>query len=52
MGDVDINYFTLRRYAKEDNLHPRLLVDNNFKNNNNNPLQIIMNKPGMSSSLF
>jgi len=44
---VAIDDITLRRHGEEEDLRPGLPVDKSFENNDDTPLQVIVNAPGM-----
>jgi hypothetical protein len=50
LENVAVNEITLRRHGEEGDLRPGLLVDESFRNDDESPLQIIVNAPGMYSS--
>ena len=52
LDDVAVNQIRLRRHGEEEDLRADLTVDENFVNNYDTPLQIIVNAPGMYSSLI
>ena len=47
LDNVAVNEITLRRHGEGEDLRADLTVDENFVNNYDTPLQIIVNAPGM-----
>ncbi|RHZ72500.1 hypothetical protein Glove_242g60 [Diversispora epigaea] len=45
LGNVDVNRITLRRHSEDVDLRPGLPVDESFKNDDESPLQVIVNAP-------
>ncbi|RHZ55990.1 hypothetical protein Glove_407g4 [Diversispora epigaea] len=43
LDDVAVNRITLRRHGEEEDLRPGLPVDESFKNDDESPLQVIVN---------
>ena len=47
LDGIDVNQINLRRHGEEADLDPELDVDKSFENNDDTPLQVIVNAPGM-----
>jgi len=52
LGNVDVNQVNLRKHGEEEDLDPELAVDDSFRNDDESPLQVIVNASGMYSSLL